>query len=850
MGLDTWRRGGLFLAVVAAIGLATVSANAAPTRYVPLRAGFGPPYLGLAQRNAASTSTCPNFVDGTYDGTFSGTGTGALAGQTWSGKLLVTLGFDATSVSWQIDALWNPSQGITTTNATVFGPAGAPVVGSSASSIEAGTTGVGSVTCPGFNVSLTSAAGDADLVATQQPDGSFSGTWSETDATGSWSLQFLSAGLPFDPLGIVRCATVSLCVATGTAGAQLGVGSTIVTRDSGDTWTQGVVADDQMLAAYCLPSSSDCWSADIGGFGSAPRSIIFQATPTIYRTTDGGTTWAPSYLPDGSASTIVFSMWCTDASDCFAAGSNSSTNQSEVWTSTDGGATWTISEEFPGAGYPTVTCLSASSCVVANASTLLVTTDGGATWVSRQMPPSFAGEGPLVCPTTTECFAGGFESGGLENQSAVLYETGNLGITWRAALVVPPPTKNGRPQSLNLFADMSCPTTNTCIVVGATLANPSDNISQQELSYVTTDGGNTWAPMTVPSQSAPYVFEGIACPSATHCVGIGSTQGSSLLGSGTLVALSISAGGLASSTLEGVTVAGQGGADGADSVIQAQYPETPVGSLANASDYIDAALSQGNSFSSLQVDVCNSSVTPSSTVSWWDPTADGGGGAWSPIVGDPGPTYDDSGALPCLDTRLDGASYPNLTQLTGTVVGLGHAKTGSIVLRSSHLAVGIGKRVTYTATAVEPKGIQLKGHVTFTSGGRTVCRDVSLQSNVATCHATYRSTGARRIVASLLGSKFTSSLTEYVGKLPTVTLQPKAKSVTVGGTVTLTASATGAPSPTVQWAVSTDGHTFQPIAGATSGSYRFTQTTSAPRYYRAVFRNAFGRVITSAAKVT
>lgn len=847
MGLGTWRRSGLALAVVVATGLLTATSSASSIRHPSLQSGWRSPYIGVAEKGAVSNNSCPGFVNGTYEGTFSGTGTGTLAGQSWSGQLLVTLGFDATSMTWQMDALWNPSQDISTAHATVFGPAGAPVVGSPASAIEAGTTGEGSVSCPGFSVDLASTAGDADIEATQQPGGSFSGSWSETGATGSWSLHFLSAGLPFNPLGLVRCATRSLCVATGTAGAQLGVGSTIVTADGGDTWTQGVIADDQMLAAYCLPGSSDCWSADIGSLGNA--NFILQATPAIFRSTDGGVTWASATLPDGSTSTFVYSIWCIDASDCFAAGDNSSTNDSEIWASTDGGATWRVADEYSGGGFPSIACPDRSSCVVAGGATLQVTTDGGVTWVSRPMPPYFSGDG-LACPTPTECFAGGFESGGNESQAAVLFQTSNLGLTWRMALVVPPPTTNGVPEANNVFSDMSCLTTSTCIVVGATLPNSSTSTSQQELSYITTDGGGAWTPMTVPSQSAPYVFEGISCPTATHCLGIGSTQTSSLLGSGALVALSISAGGVASSTLEGMTVAGAGGADGADSVIQAQYPESPVGDLASASDYFDAALSQGNSFSSLRVEVCNRNVTPTSTISWWDPTADGGSGTWSPIVGDPGPTYDGSGAVPCLITTLDGASYPNLSQLTGTVVGLGQAKMGSIVLRSSHLAIGIGKRVKYTATAVEPKGIRLRDHVTFTSGGRTVCRDVPLQSNVATCHAVYRSSGPRDIVASLHGSKFSANLTEYVGKMPAVTLQPKSKSVTVDGTVTLTASATGSPSATVQWAVSTNGRTFQPIVGARSRSYTFEWTTNAPQYFRAVFRNVFGRVITKVAKLT
>ena len=72
--------------------------------------------------------------------------------------------------------------------------------------------------------------------------------------------------------------------------------------------------------------------------------------------------------------------------------------------------------------------------------------------------------------------------------------------------------------------------------------------------------------------------------------------------------------------------------------------------------------------------------------------------------------------------------------------------------------------------------------------------------------------------------------------------------VAVGGKVTLTASATGTPTPTVRWQSSLDkGKTWNDIAGATAGSYAFTATAADNGVQiRAVFDNDLGMEPTTA----
>ena len=87
---------------------------------------------------------------------------------------------------------------------------------------------------------------------------------------------------------------------------------------------------------------------------------------------------------------------------------------------------------------------------------------------------------------------------------------------------------------------------------------------------------------------------------------------------------------------------------------------------------------------------------------------------------------------------------------------------------------------------------------------------------------------------------------------PVVKTNPVTASVPAGQKATFIATATGTPTPTVQWQVSTNaGTTFTNIAGATSATYSLTTLASQNGYkYRAVFTNSQGTATTAAATLT
>ena len=82
---------------------------------------------------------------------------------------------------------------------------------------------------------------------------------------------------------------------------------------------------------------------------------------------------------------------------------------------------------------------------------------------------------------------------------------------------------------------------------------------------------------------------------------------------------------------------------------------------------------------------------------------------------------------------------------------------------------------------------------------------------------------------------------------------PVSQTITAGQTVTFTAAASGNPTPTVQWQVSTNGgNSFSNIAGATSLTLTLTNATASQNgyVYRAVFTNSVGSATTAAATLT
>jgi hypothetical protein len=117
--------------------------------------------------------------------------------------------------------------------------------------------------------------------------------------------------------------------------------------------------------------------------------------------------------------------------------------------------------------------------------------------------------------------------------------------------------------------------------------------------------------------------------------------------------------------------------------------------------------------------------------------------------------------------------------------------------------------------------------------------------------------GAISVGSFSYAANYTSNSVQLVpataGTAPSVTQDPSNQTVVTGNTATFTASASGSPTPTVKWQLSTNGGTnWSDIAGATSTTYSFTAASGDNgKQYRAVFTNGVGSdATTSAATLT
>jgi thermitase len=86
---------------------------------------------------------------------------------------------------------------------------------------------------------------------------------------------------------------------------------------------------------------------------------------------------------------------------------------------------------------------------------------------------------------------------------------------------------------------------------------------------------------------------------------------------------------------------------------------------------------------------------------------------------------------------------------------------------------------------------------------------------------------------------------------PEVITQPASQTVNSGQPASFTSIASGSPTPSVQWQVSSDGISWSDIAGATSTTYSFTaQSADNGKRFHAVFANSVGSATSDSATLT
>ncbi len=267
--------------------------------------------------------------------------------------------------------------------------------------------------------------------------------------------------------------------------------------------------------------------------------------------------------------------------------------------------------------------------------------------------------------------------------------------------------------------------------------------------------------------------------------------------------------------------------------------------------------------------------TPAPTFQWQAST--NGGTTWTPISG----ANSDSLTIPLPQpanseyelTATNSVSNPSaipsgpFVVSTATIrpVGPPPPPTPPVITQQpANAAVTPGQTATFTAAATGSGPPTVQWQVS-TDGGTTWTNDTT-DSGATTDTLTVASTTApesgdeyRAVFTNGFGSTTSDAATLTVssgGPPPVITTQPTNQSVCGGGPATFTAAASGAPAPTVQWQVSTDGGATwtndTTDGGATTATLTIARTTAAlsGNQYRAVFTNTAGSATTNAATLT
>jgi hypothetical protein len=290
-----------------------------------------------------------------------------------------------------------------------------------------------------------------------------------TDGGATFTDEPVPANLP--ALYGVACPDVTHCIAVG--GSDF-----IASTDGGQSWA---IQSQSGVSLYTVACESDvvCVSSGFNGNPNDSQSFFYTA--------DGGSTWATGSAP---ADTIGTYMTC-QSSSCISVGSG-------LLQTVDGGATWAL-EGTTGTNttFDSADCLpTTTTCLAVGTNTggvstptlpgeLVISTDGGSSWTnSTALPASTATIRQVACGSSTTCFVTGYPPSG-DGPLLTLMST-NAGTSWTS---VTGPAGFAYTSSFFGAMDLACMSATTCIIVGTGTNAP--------ISFVTTNGGGTWAPSTI-----------------------------------------------------------------------------------------------------------------------------------------------------------------------------------------------------------------------------------------------------------------------------------------------------------------------------------------------------------------
>jgi len=279
-------------------------------------------------------------------------------------------------------------------------------------------------------------------------------------------------------------------------------------------------------------------------------------------------------------------------------------------------------------------------------------------------------------------------------------------------------------------------------------------------------------------------------------------------------------------------------------------------------------------FATIPISPPSSPVPPSTptTTTTTIPAPSGGGGGGGGGSGTTPSSYTvtfnangSSGSMASETSSSAAALTTNVLTLTGyTFSGWNTAANGSGAAYADRSSYGFGASVTLYAQwsadffAVTFSANGGSGSMTAQSDNTTTALSANsfTRSGYTFSGWNTQANGSGTVYAGGASYGFGANVTLYAqwaaASAPVVTLSPTSQVVETGNTATFNASASGSPTPSVQWNVSSNGgSSWSAISGATSTSYAVTSTQFVNGYeYEAVFTNSGGTATSGAAQLT
>lgn len=281
--------------------------------------------------------------------------------------------------------------------------------------------------------------------ATMYAGSSTTGVWKTTNSGLNWAQT--NSGLTNLTIQCMQiCATNPLVIYVGTT--QTGAGAGIYkSTDAGATWTQintGIVETSLGIQSILIhPTNPNI--AYVAVFDGLVESV-----QGVYKTTNGGTLWAPANTGFGTIKNVLSLAMNPKNPNVLYAGTSfsiaTSQGPSRIYKSVDAGTTWTEASNglpnLPADNKP-IRCLSFStsdtSVVLAgmfmntdSVSGMYLTTNGGGLWTRRHTGlPNAVGTLPRSCiirpGSSTEFYVG---LGNATNTAIGIFRTTNAGLLW------------------------------------------------------------------------------------------------------------------------------------------------------------------------------------------------------------------------------------------------------------------------------------------------------------------------------------------------------------------------------------------------------------------------------------